>query len=160
VDITPDVEINPFNIDTTYYYRLTNTYTGPNLALDIINDGSNYGLTMSQVSDNTGQYWRFIDLGNNVYRLQTRFLKNKYSLDIVNDENKTPHMAITGDFTGQYWHLTRFDDGTFKLNNDFTGKNMVLDVRGGTYIGYMSNINADYTGQHWMFKKIGKIANY
>jgi hypothetical protein len=42
----PNNEINSMGIDSSYYYRLTNAYSGRRLALDVENDGSNYALKM------------------------------------------------------------------------------------------------------------------
>jgi len=160
-NLPSNAQLHPIHIDTSYYYRLKNKYSGPHLALDVINDGSNYGLKMTPVSGNTGQFWRFVDLGDNVYSLRNRFLQNEYSLDIINDGTKTtPHMAKTGDYTGQRWHLARLNDGTAHLSNQFTRANMLLDVFSNTHVAHMSPKNVDYSGQHWSFVKIGKMEDY
>jgi hypothetical protein len=161
VDDNSNIDKNPIYIDCSYYYRMMNTYSGPLLALDVDSNGSTYAVKMASISDDAGQYWRCIHLGNNDYNLRTRFLKDQYSLDIVNDGTNTkPHMAKSGGYTGQRWHFTRQDDGTFKLSNDFTGNSKFLDVYSNIQFGQMSNSNVDYTGQHWTFKKIGKVADY
>jgi immune inhibitor A len=128
--------------------------------LDVENNGRDYAVHMVPISDKTGQFWRFIPLGNNVYRLQTKFLKNAYSLDIVNDKNsgndKMPHMANTGDYSGQRWHLLRQSDGTYRLFNDFTGNRRFLDVRAKSSRLRM-NIDRDGevdAGQHWTLSEI------
>jgi hypothetical protein len=157
------VKLNENVIDSSYYYRLTNDYSGRQFALDVQNDGRNYALKMAPIADYTGQFWRFIHLGNHVYKLQTRFLKNAYSLDIVNDRNarndKMPHMAKTGDYTGQRWHLLRLEDGTFRLSNEFTGNNLYLDINVKSTKPVMSINDEDIinAGQHWSFTKIQHI---
>lgn len=161
VNFGSNIGVSPIHIDPSYYYRLTNAYSGQNLALDIVNDGRNYALKMTPISDHSGQFWTITHLGNDAYKLQTLFLKYRYSLDIVNDGvNNKPHMAETGDFAGQYWHLTPQNDGTFKLSNEFSGNNKFLDVYRNNGVAFMGNNNNDYSGQHWRLHKIRKINNY
>jgi len=145
-------------IDTSYYYRLTNNFSGVSRALDVVNDARNYALKMAPIGQFTGQFWYFVHLGNNVYNLRTKFLGNKYSLDIVNDGvNDKPHMALTGNFSGQRWRLVRLNDGTFRFHNEFSGHKMFLDVARNTHVPRMFNNNVDYSGQHWTFNRLGKI---
>jgi len=159
-DFTSNFRRSQSYIDTSYYYRLTNAYTGQNYALDV-RSGNNYGMKMFPVSSHPGQFWRFVPLGDNVYSLRTLFQKNGLSLDIVNDGiNTKPYMAKTGDYSGQRWHLTRVNDGTFKLSNEFTGNNMALDIYKDNTVAHMSEKNGDYSGQHWTFVKIQKIEDY
>ncbi len=140
---------------------MTNAYSGRNLALDVENDGYNYALKMTPIGGYSGQFWRFIDSGNNAYYLRTLFLKDEYSLDIINDGiNNKPHMTKTGYYSGQYWHLIPQNDGTFKLSNDFSGNNKFLDVYNNNHIAFMGTDDNDYSGQHWHLNKIGRIENY
>ncbi|CAF1185332.1 unnamed protein product [Adineta steineri] len=162
VDLPSHTNVEAGDIDTDYYYRLTDSYSGEKLALDVINDGQNYGLNMAPVADYTGQYWYFVHVRDNVYSLRTRFLGDAYSLDIINDgiNNNKPHMAKTGHHTGQYWHLTRLIDGTYNLSNEFTGLNMALDISRNSHIVHMSAKKTDYSGQQWQLTKIGRIDSY
>jgi hypothetical protein len=162
-DVQPaaSIEMGAYNIDTSYYYRLTNAHSGRRLALDVVNDRRDYALKMAGVGSYTGQFWYFVHLGNNVYNLRTRFLGNRYSLDIVNDGiNDQPHMSRTGDFSGQRWHLILLGDGTFRLRNEFTGNRIYLDVHRDTHDPRMHNNNVDYTGQHWTITKIERMTSF
>lgn len=112
---------------STAYYRLTNQYNGQSLSLDVI--GGTTDLTMAPTGDFSGQYWRIIPFPNQTgkFYLRTMYKGDEYSLDITNDQYKTPHLASTGNFTGQMWTLNNEGD-IFKLSNDFTGPSVFLDV--------------------------------
>jgi hypothetical protein len=154
----PTIEESSFRIDTTFYYRLRNNYSGRNRALDVVNDGRDYALKMAPVGDYSGQFWYFVRLGHNVYNIRCRFLGDAYSLDIFNDgTNDKPHMAKTNDVTGQRWHFLHLSDGTFRLYNDFSGNRRFLDVYRDTHIPHMYNNDVDYSGQHWFFTKTERI---
>ncbi len=53
-------------------YRLTTQFTGPNKALDVINDGTNNELQMADLGNYSGQYWT-LTKSNNWYRLTNDF---------------------------------------------------------------------------------------
>ncbi|CAF3736233.1 unnamed protein product [Adineta steineri] len=129
-DLTSDVAIERDGFDTSYYYRLKNRESGMELALDVKNDGKLYELNMKPISRNTGQFWQFVHLGENIYKLQTRFLGNKYSLDInPNSKDKNiPHMAKTALVTGQRWWISRLTDSTYTLSNEYNGVSWAMDI--------------------------------
>ena len=62
------------NLDTSFYYRLTNEFLGKDQSLDARSDG-NYDLMMAQTEDlKKSQFWKLVDLGNGKYALQTASL--------------------------------------------------------------------------------------
>jgi M6 family metalloprotease-like protein len=144
-------------LDTTYYYRLTNNYLGPNTALDVNPNGSGR-LMMAAVGAFSGQYWRPVDLGGGKYAFRTLYLGDNLSLDIINDGvNTTPWLAETGNYSGQYWSVTEWGDGTCKFTNDFTGETKSLDTYSDTHAPFMGP--GDHSGQHWTLTKIAKVQN-
>jgi hypothetical protein len=139
-------------IDTSYYYRLTNSYLGPNQSLDVNPDGSRR-LRMAPTGNYSGQFWKFTNLGSGKYGLRTQYLGDGYSLDIVNDgTNNTPWLADSGRYSGQHWSLTDWGDGTFKLTNDFTGAASSLDTYSGTHEPFMGT--GDHQGKHWTLTRL------
>ncbi len=60
-------------VDTTSYYRLTNSYLGTNTALDVNPNGSGR-LMMAPVGAFSGQYWKPVDLGGDRYAFRTLYL--------------------------------------------------------------------------------------
>ncbi|CAF4047284.1 unnamed protein product [Adineta steineri] len=151
-----DVKEDRFGIATSYVYRLTNKYLGPDLTFVSIVGYMEDGVKMDSIQGLGSEYWHFIRLGDNKYRIQN-FVDDRTALDIHNDKMKNKvHMSKIGDFSGQYWHLTHLKDGSFRLSNDFSGRNMALDVVGRTHNLTMSTTAVDYLGQHWIFTKAGK----
>jgi hypothetical protein len=135
------------SIDTSHYYRLTNTFLGTSESLDVIPDGS-HRLRMFTSGNYSGQYWKLVSLGAGKYSLHTQYLGDDFALDVINDGvNTTPHLAPTGDFSGQSWTLSPWGDGTYKLTNDFTGPEMALDTYGDTHEPFLGS--GDHAGQHW-----------
>ncbi len=142
-------------LDTSVFYRLTNNFLGPGQSLDVVPDGS--GLLKMEVSgDPSGQLWRLVARSSGKYALQTAYLGDCFSLDVINDgTNTTPCLASTGDFTGQLWTLTPWIDGTYRLTSDFTGPDVSLDTYGDTHEPYLNT--GDHTGQHWTLTKVGPV---
>ena len=84
----------------------------------LLPDGSGQ-LWMGTSDDSSGQRWRLVDHGGGKYALQTSYLGECFSLNVVNDgTNTTPCLAPTGGFSGQNWTLTPRPDGTCRLVND------------------------------------------
>lgn len=99
-------------MDTSVFYRLTNGLLGPGRSLDVLPDGSGQ-LWMGTSDESSGQRWRLVDHGGGKYALQTSYLGECFSLNVVNDgTNTTPCLAPTGGFSGQNWTLTPRPDGT------------------------------------------------
>lgn len=88
------------SFDTSFYYRLTNKFQGPNQSLDVHSDGSRR-LKMASTANFSGQHWRLIDLGNGKFALRTEYLGDCFSLDVINDgANDKPWLNTTGNFSG------------------------------------------------------------
>jgi hypothetical protein len=112
---------------STAYYRLANGYNGPSWSLDVV--GGTTDLNIAHTGNFSGQYWKLVPVSSSSgkFYLRTMYKGDEYSLDITNDANKIPHLAVTGNYSGQMWTLSNVDD-TFKLSNDFTGPSKFLDV--------------------------------
>lgn len=154
--------VNPTRdpIDTSAYYRLTNSFLGPTQALDVVNDGTGSGrLKMADVGNYSGQHWHFASLEDgSKYALRTQYLGEGYSLDVINDagvDSRSLHLAPTGLYSGQFWTIKPWGDGSFKLTNDFTGPAQHLDTYSDTHEPFLGSDN--HSGQHWYFTRIGSI---
>jgi M6 family metalloprotease-like protein len=142
-------------VDTSVFYRLTNGLLGPGRSLDVLPDGSGQ-LWMGTSDDSSGQRWRLVDHGGGKYALQTSYLGECFSLDVVNDgTNTTPCLAPTGGFSGQNWTLTPRPDGTCRLVNDFTGPDSSLGTDAGTDDPVLGS--GDHSGQHWTLTGLGQV---
>ena len=84
-------------------------FTGPGKCLDVINDGRNDQLTMTQCGNFSGQSWRFDAAGKpGVFRLTNEFTGRNKCLDVVNDgANNRVTLAKCGNFSGQMWRIGR-----------------------------------------------------
>lgn len=151
-------------IDTSAYYRLTNTYLGTSQSLDIVNDGNDSRkLKMANSGNFSGQFWHFVRLDGGSsnhpkYALRTQFRGEGFSLDVKNNagtNSRSLHLAPTGHYSGQFWTVTPWQDGTgtFRLTNDFTGPDVHLDTYADTHEPFLDT--GDHTGQHWRFERIG-----
>jgi M6 family metalloprotease-like protein len=146
------------SFDTTFYYRLTNSFLGAGQSLDVIPDGS-CRLTMAPTGDYSGQFWKLVDLGGGKYGLRTAYLDDCFSLDVINDgANTTPWLAATGNYSGQFWTLTPWGDGTYRLTNDFTGPGTSLDTYSDTHQPFLDT--GDHSGQHWTLTQLTRIPDH
>jgi len=144
------------SFDTSFYYRLTNKFQGPNQSLDVHPDGSRR-LKMAPTGDFSGQHWRLVDLGNDKFALRTEYLGDCFSLDVINDgANDKPWLNTTGNFSGQFWTLTPWGDGSYKLSNDFTGLGKSLNVFAQSFEPFVGT--GDHSGQHWVLNQLTKIS--
>ena len=140
------------------WYRLTNAFTGPNLALDIINNNgpaSSGVLHMAPSGNFSGQYWQLTPYSSpscDTYALFTMFLGPDKRLDVFGNDETKPHLADAGNFSGQSWTIYPWRDGTWQLWNQYTGSRLHLDVYGDTKVPFMSD--GDHNGQHWTFTPI------
>jgi M6 family metalloprotease-like protein len=143
------------SFNTSYYYRLTNTFLGADQSLDVIPDGS-CRLRMGQTGDYSGQFWKLVDQGGGKYALRTAYLGDCFSLDVMNEgTNTTPWLAATGNYSGQFWTLAPWGDGTYKLTNDFTGPGKSLDTYSDTHQPFLDT--GDHSGQHWTLSRLTSI---
>jgi hypothetical protein len=153
-----DNQISETPVKSNYYYRLTNAYTGKNLALEVKDINGTYVLTMAPVTDNSGQYWRFILLKKDVYSLRIRLLNDAYSLDIIDDKKYTKlHMAPTRNYNGQHWYLVPITNETFRLTNELAGNNKYLNIYTDNKTVLMGSNAVDYNEQYWNLTKITEV---
>lgn len=147
---------NSFVPDPSAYYRLTNKFTGPNKALDVINDSTKMlKVHIVDLATYSGQFWRFQERAPGKYDLSTLWLGPNKNLDVYNDagvNSTSVHLADRGRYSGQYWTITPWGDGTWRLTNDFTGPKKHLDVYSNTKVGFLGTDNR--SGQHWYITKI------
>jgi hypothetical protein len=121
----------------------------------VLADGSGL-LWMGPTGDASGQKWRLVDRGGGKYALQTSYLGECFSLDIVNDgTNTTPCLVPTGGSGGQHWTLTPRPDGTCRLVNDLTGPDRFLGIDAGTRDPVLGP--GDDSGQHWTLDRLGQV---
>jgi hypothetical protein len=162
-------EINKMlvSFDPNTWYKLTNAYCGPDIALDIVNDaGSNSTGKLKMASwgqvGHTGQHWQFRPHEDNdgTYKLCTWFLGTLKSLDVYGDDKTKPHLADEGNYSGQKWKIVPWIrcgewDGTYTLWNTYSGEDMFLDTYSGTREPFMGEGN--HTGKHWTITPIRPI---
>ena len=143
------------------WYRLTNAFTGPNIALDIINDNgtaSSGVLQMAPSGNFSGQYWQLVPFpsgSTNTYALYTLFLGPNKRLDVYGDDVTKPHLADAGNFAGQIWNIIPWGDGTWQLWNQYSGSRIHLDVYSDTKVPFLGD--GDHSGQHWTFTPISSL---
>jgi len=148
---------------SAYWYRLTNTFTGPSLSLDIVNDGglaSSGTLQMAASGDFSGQYWQLIHFptpSSTTYALYTEFLGPGKRLDVYGNDKTMPHLGGAGNFSGQVWTIAPWGDGTWQLTNQYSGSGLHLDVYSGTLVPFMGN--GDHSGQHWAFTPLASAGS-
>jgi hypothetical protein len=144
-----------------YWYRLTNAFTTPSFALDVVNDGgkaSSGTLEMAPSGNFSGQYWRLVpnpDPSSTTYALYTLFLGANKRLDVYGDDKTKPHLADAGRYSGQIWTLKPWGDGTWQLTNQYSGPDLHLDVYSDTKVPFMGDGN--HTGQHWTLTAIARV---
>lgn len=138
-------------------FSLSNEFTGPNKCLDIVNDGANNQLNLTNCGKFTGQFWQKTDAKGGYVILQTEFTGPGKCLDVINDgRNDQLTMTQCGNFSGQSW---RFDaagkPGVFRLTNEFTGRNKCLDVVNDGANNHVTLAKCgNFSGQMW---RIGRV---
>jgi hypothetical protein len=116
--------------------RLRNTLTGADSCLDIIKDGKNNRLMMTECANVAGQRWSMTASEKNpqAYRLQTPFTGMDKCLNIVNDgENNQVTMAKCNGLSGQLWRVTPSQtipgsSGYYVVTNVLAGASNCLNV--------------------------------
>jgi hypothetical protein len=143
-------------IDTSYFYRLTNDFAGPGWSLD----GSQNTLRMAITTNFWGQYWALTSLGDGKYRLTNDYGGPGKSLDSpLIDSNYVPTIADTGNYTGQYWTLTPVGNGKYRLTNDYGGPGKSLDSPLiDFYVPTMAE-TANSSGQSWTLTRLNRISS-
>ncbi|KAI9765244.1 MAG: hypothetical protein M1840_007736 [Geoglossum simile] len=147
------------SFDDSTWYRCTNSFLGPNTALDVQNDGQGNAeglLKMAPLGNYSGQFWRFVPYGSGTYKLCTMFLGPDRVLDVYGNDKTKPHLATKGNYSGQIWTISGWGDGTWKLTNSYSGSDLHLDTYSDTHAPFMGD--GDHTGQHWTISSIQKIS--
>jgi len=118
-------KIDEILISNNYNYRMTNEYIGKNLALEAIDKNNASAIIMAPINNNPGQYWRIVQLENNVYSLHNRLFNDSYSAEIIDDEmfmklrmaptrnSREQHwclFSMSNHPNQQYWNLTRITE--------------------------------------------------
>jgi hypothetical protein len=95
-EIAPDAENS--------FVRLRTRFTGADMCLDVVNDGTNDQVHMAPCANVTGQQWHMDQTGpGQSLRLWNQFTGPGKCLDIVNDGSGRVQLASCGDYSGQYW---------------------------------------------------------
>jgi hypothetical protein len=145
------------------WYRLTNAFTGPNLALDVVNDNGSASsgvLQMSSSGNFSGQYWQLTPYptsSSSTYALFTMFLGANKRLDVYGNDATMPHLGDAGNYSGQIWTISPWGDGTWQLWNQYSGSGLHLDTYSDTKVPFMGD--GDHTGQHWTFTLLQAVSS-
>lgn len=143
--------LNDGLIDVTMEYRLTNQFTGVNMAMEAIArpDGSIKPM-LRPVSNNTAQLWQFKREANGYYRLINKNHPTK-SLDVINDGklNYNLWLAPSGNYSGQYWNITKNVDGSFRLTSIWQSAKSLDVLNAGKKDELIINASGQYSGQYW-----------
>ena len=146
------------NIDT--WYRLTNAETGPDTALDVVNQSSDDGagdVVVDALKSASGQYWQLARQPTNIYHLSTLYLGPGKVLNVVVGSNGTQVHLTTPTGNGcENWTLKRQTDETYKFSNACTGSSYFLDYCTST--NSLCLQEGDNPGQHWTVTAIGAIS--
>jgi len=148
----------------TLWYRLTNTFTGPTMSLDVVNDSgptSSGELQMAPTGNYSGQYWQLVHYpydSSPTFALFTEFLGANKRLDVYGNDATMPHLGDAGDYTGQIWTISAWGDGTWMLTNQYSGSGLHLDVYSDTKVPFMGD--GDHTGQHWIFTEEASVSPF
>ena len=146
------------NIDT--WYRLTNAETGPETALDVVNNGSDDGagdLVLDALANVSGQYWQVARQPSNVYHLTTLYLGPSKVLTVLAGTNGTQvHLTAPTGNGCENWTVKRQTDKTYKFSNACTGSSYFLDYCASTKSLCLQE--GDDPGQHWTLTSIEGIS--
>ena len=146
------------NIDT--WYRLTNAETGPETALDVVNQSSDDGagdLVLDALATASGQYWQLAQQSSNVYHLTTLYLGPGKVLNVAVGNNGTQvHLTAPAGDGCENWTLKPQTDETYKFSNACTGSSYFLDYCASTKSLCLQE--GDSAGQHWTLTSIESIS--
>jgi hypothetical protein len=138
------------------YYRLTTQWLGEVKSLDVVNDGVNNQLHLTNTGNFSGQFWKITALGNGYYRLTTQWLGMGKSLDVVNDGiNNKLQLANTSNASGQFWKITPLQNGYYRLTTRWLGDLRSLEiVNDGASNKIQLAETGDFSGQFWKIAKV------
>lgn len=134
-------------LDSTYYLMKNRYLNDKGVVLGLDKDGSKLKMVPLGIPSTVSSFrheWRFVKIGQGLWRITNRFKGEGYALD-------TGTMAPVGGYSGQYWRCmpTQYP-GWVRLVNSHTGELKSLDTAGGSWQGIMS-VTADLSGQYWRF---------
>lgn len=140
------------------YYRLTTQWQGEGKSLDVINDGTNNKLHLTNTANVSGQFWKFTPVGNGYYRLTTQWLGESKALDVISDGvNYKLQLETKDDVPGQFWKITSLGNGFYRITTKLLSEVKSLDiVNDGTNDKLQLANTGNFSGQFW---KITNIAS-
>ncbi|MEZ5963978.1 MAG: hypothetical protein R3F56_09060 [Planctomycetota bacterium] len=154
----------PAYVNPNVWYRLTTLFQGPNVAMDVINDGNNNRMHMVQAGPYTGQYWRFTPIAGypGYYRISCLWQGENLPIDVINggSEDNQIILAPLGLYSGQFWQVTEEPTapGHVRLTTMFRGPGFSLEGFGGTTQDRPRlDPTGPYTGQLWKLTPIISI---
>lgn len=134
-------------LDTAFYLMKNSFLSKQNFVLGLEQDSRTLQMR-PRGAPNTDlsfrQQWRFIKIGQGLWRITNRAKGDGYALD-------TGTLALKGAYTGQYWRCMPTESpGWVRLVNSFTGELKSLDTYSDTFKAHMAD-TGNLTGQYWQF---------
>lgn len=164
--------------DPNTWYKLTNTFLGPEIALDVVNSTTTGELKMARwitssgSQGHSGQHWRIWPhpANDGTYKLSTWYTGPGQCLAVT---GKQPHLAVSNWYAAQKWRIVpwfgddcreidgkgssrrRVWDGTYRLSSEYEGQDIMLDTYAGCRTPYMGS--QDTTGKHWNITPVKQV---
>ena len=172
VETTQTVPTVTFTPNTNVYYKLQTAFLiGDNKCLEGNKIGANATLGGATFMDNcqtvTGQSWKFVDIGNGYYHLQTQFTEGDNLclegnlITPTSELGGASFMAPCGNFSGQAWKILADDDtGYFRLqtqgleNDNRCLEGNKLDPASTLEGASFMDTCQDVSGQLWIFSTL------
>ena len=143
-------------IDTDYWYKISNVFLGDEYSLSV-KDNDDHNPVMSPAANLQEQRWKFIKEHDNYYRIINEHVGEYRSLDNYLDGSNEPFLGKTGIFFAQFWLLTHIEKDSYKLTNSFLGKRTVLSINPkDKLLPIMEKLNNKKV-QVWRIQKIEPI---
>jgi len=143
-------------VNPNVWYRLTTLFQGPNVAMDVINDGNNNRMIMTQAGPYTGQYWKFTPFPGypGYYRISCMWQGENLPVDVINGGPDDNHIILSpiGPYSGQAWQITEIPSapGHVRFTCIFRGPGYSLEGFGGTTQDRPRlDPTGNFTGQAW-----------
>ncbi len=146
-------------IETGKWYHLTTQFLGANRPLEMRPGEGNELFIASTKLNDPAQMWQITALGDDFYRLTNKLAGDQKSLDIRNDDQKPPVMAITGGYTGQYWKFNPLGNNVYRLTTSWLGDGKAIDVSNDGIYPLVLADSAGYTGQFWQVTLVPEPAD-
>lgn len=142
------------NVDTEFYYELTNQFLGNQVALDAVGGGQRPA--MKAANGGTSQKWIISAIGNGYYRMTTILTGSNVALE-GGAPNGGALMNGKANQSGQMWKFVDVGNGYVKLINMFTEKENYAFEGGAKDGGSLLTKYGPYSGQHFKLVKKNKI---